>query len=165
MEDLVHPASPGKDVPAGPGPRLHAARGGEAPLAVFGNLAVVLDAHRCRAEQVGVLAVEERVEHEQQRIGVAAILTSEDASGAAVEHPRTHIDRGLIVQDAYLGTLRRRSAFERFVLYEVRDHGGRRPDFVVQAPVDCCWCVGGNAPGDAAGCGLIGGLCCCCGEG
>ncbi len=87
------------------------------------DLTIVLDARRCGGEEETVLAVEVRVEDEEQRVRirrvrVAAGLTIHDPIRLPIEEPGAHIDLVVVVHDTHFGALADRLALKRISLQE-----------------------------------------------
>ena len=105
----------------------------ESPFPFLGDLAVVLDPRRRRAEDEGVLPVVVGVEHDEERvllgeIGVAPDLAPDDPGGVGVVEPHPDVEGVLVEEDPHLGALGGRRPGERLVLDERAQHRGLRPD-------------------------------------
>ena len=92
-----------------------------AGCALAGDLAVVLDPFRIRAEEEGVLAVVEGVEDDLDGVGlvevaVPAALRDEHPFGLAVEGDDSHVERGLGEEQADFRPLGGRGPVVRFLL-------------------------------------------------
>ena len=108
-----------------PGPLHQAAADAAAPLPLVGQLSVVLEPGRVRAEHEPVLLVLVGVEDEPEAVGldqrrVAPRVRDDDRRGVPDEADHPEVDRVVGVHDPHLGALGRRLALVGGVLAEPR---------------------------------------------
>ena len=110
------------------------------PEVVIGEHAVSLHTGSADRELHAGAVIVARIQVERDAVGVGPLIASgqslRDRGRLRVEHPRAHVERVVVVEEADLGALRRRLAFIRIALPEVVRRRRLRPYLIVQASVD-----------------------------
>ena len=110
------------------------------PEVVIGEHAVSLHTGGADRELHAGAVIVARIQVERDAVGVGPLIASgqslRDRGRLRVEHPRAHVERVVVVEEADLGALRRRLAFIRIALPEVVRRRRLRPYLIVQASVD-----------------------------